>query len=104
MYILLKQCLSCNTPCGNLSTGSAPYSFCQFTKSERITVPNSSLRTNDTTPNFTATATATHGSIDFHQWIDDDCALLFSHPKGLQKDGHGFDFYVLLELTDTAVF
>jgi thioredoxin-dependent peroxiredoxin len=38
-----------------------------------------SLRINDTAPNFTAETT--HGSIDFHQWIGDKWAVLFSHPK-----------------------
>ena len=38
-----------------------------------------SLRINDTAPNFIAMTT--HGSIDFHQWIGDSWAILFSHPK-----------------------
>ena len=38
-----------------------------------------SLRINDTAPNFTAQTT--HGKIDFHQWIGDSWAILFSHPK-----------------------
>ena len=38
-----------------------------------------SLRINDTAPNFTAETT--HGPIDFHQWIGDKWAVLFSHPK-----------------------
>ncbi|MEO6408839.1 MAG: peroxiredoxin [Burkholderiaceae bacterium] len=38
-----------------------------------------SLRINDSAPNFTAMTT--HGSIDFHQWIGDSWAILFSHPK-----------------------
>ena len=38
-----------------------------------------SLRINDTAPNFTAMTT--HGSLDFHQWIGDGWAILFSHPK-----------------------
>ncbi|MFO0668056.1 MAG: peroxiredoxin [Polyangiaceae bacterium] len=38
-----------------------------------------SLRINDTAPNFTAKTT--QGSIDFHQWIGDGWAVLFSHPK-----------------------
>jgi alkyl hydroperoxide reductase subunit AhpC len=38
-----------------------------------------SLRINDTAPNFTAETT--QGTIDFHDWIGDGWALLFSHPK-----------------------
>ena len=38
-----------------------------------------SLRINDTAPNFTAQTT--QGQIDFHQWIGDQWAILFSHPK-----------------------
>ncbi len=38
-----------------------------------------SLRINDTAPNFTAATT--QGTIDFHQWIGDKWAILFSHPK-----------------------
>jgi alkyl hydroperoxide reductase subunit AhpC len=38
-----------------------------------------SLRINDTAPNFTAQTTK--GPIDFHQWIGDQWAVLFSHPK-----------------------
>ncbi len=38
-----------------------------------------SLRINDAAPNFTAQTT--HGTIDFHQWIGDKWAVLFSHPK-----------------------
>ncbi|WP_394792235.1 peroxiredoxin [Rhodoferax sp.] len=38
-----------------------------------------SLRINDTAPNFTAQTT--QGSIDFHSWIGDSWAILFSHPK-----------------------
>jgi len=37
------------------------------------------LRINDTAPNFTAETT--EGTIDFHDWIGDGWALLFSHPK-----------------------
>jgi alkyl hydroperoxide reductase subunit AhpC len=37
------------------------------------------LRLNDTAPNFTAQTT--QGPIDFHQWIGDKWAILFSHPK-----------------------
>jgi alkyl hydroperoxide reductase subunit AhpC len=38
-----------------------------------------SLRINDTAPNFTAKTT--QGTIDFHAWIGDSWAVLFSHPK-----------------------
>ena len=38
-----------------------------------------SLRINDVAPNFTAKTT--RGTIDFHQWIGDSWAILFSHPK-----------------------
>lgn len=37
------------------------------------------LRLNDTAPNFTAQTTK--GPIDFHNWIGDSWAILFSHPK-----------------------
>jgi alkyl hydroperoxide reductase subunit AhpC len=36
------------------------------------------LRINAEAPNFTAETTHT---IDFHTWIDDGWAILFSHPK-----------------------
>ncbi|MGC3964130.1 MAG: peroxiredoxin [Rhodocyclaceae bacterium] len=38
-----------------------------------------SLRINDIAPNFTAQTT--QGVIDFHEWIGDQWAILFSHPK-----------------------
>ncbi|RWK12155.1 peroxiredoxin [Mesorhizobium sp.] len=38
-----------------------------------------SLRINDIAPDFTAETT--QGTINFHQWIGDGWAVLFSHPK-----------------------
>jgi len=38
-----------------------------------------SLRINDPAPNFKAKTT--QGEIDFHEWIGDKWAILFSHPK-----------------------
>jgi len=38
-----------------------------------------SLRINDVAPDFTAETT--HGTIHFHEWIGDNWAVLFSHPK-----------------------
>jgi alkyl hydroperoxide reductase subunit AhpC len=38
-----------------------------------------SLRINSEAPNFTAETT--QGTIDFHEWIGDGWAVLFSHPK-----------------------
>ena len=38
-----------------------------------------SLRINDEAPNFTAETS--QGTINFHEWIGDGWAILFSHPK-----------------------
>src|SRR5580693_3824669 len=37
------------------------------------------LRINDEAPNFTAETS--QGTINFHEWIGDGWAILFSHPK-----------------------
>ena len=38
-----------------------------------------SLKIGDQAPNFKAKTTV--GEIDFHQWIENSWAILFSHPK-----------------------
>ena len=38
-----------------------------------------SIRINDTAPDFTVDSTA--GKLNFHEWIGDSYAILFSHPK-----------------------
>jgi thioredoxin-dependent peroxiredoxin len=38
-----------------------------------------SLRLNSTAPD--STASTTKGTVNFHEWIDEGWAMLFSHPK-----------------------
>src|SRR5215813_8884289 len=44
------------------------------------------LRINSEAPNFTADTT--QRTIEFHKWIGDGWAILFSHPKGLHAGVH----------------
>jgi thioredoxin-dependent peroxiredoxin len=53
--------------------------FCQAIYSAPEEIEPMTLRINDTAPDFTAEST--HGTINFHEWINDGYAVLFSHPK-----------------------
>src|SRR6266404_6220249 len=53
--------------------------FIEATSFSGETSDMSLLRINDEAPDFTADTT--HGPIQFHQWIGDNWAVLFSHPK-----------------------
>jgi hypothetical protein len=44
---------------------------------------SSMLRINDEAPNFTAESS--HGTINFHEWIGNRWAILFSHPKDFTR-------------------
>src|ERR1700753_933467 len=50
-----------------------------FSEAIQLGDKSMSLRINDTAPNFTAETT--QGTVSFHEWIGDQWAVLFSHPK-----------------------
>src|SRR3954467_11862511 len=52
---------------------------CAHESSGRMRSTSMSIRIGDQAPNFKAQTT--EGLIDFHQWIGDSWAVLFSHPK-----------------------
>src|SRR5579884_2566307 len=62
--------------CAPESEGSGLVAAARLTRCKGGTM---SLRIGSEAPNFTAETT--QGTIDFHQWIDDGWAILFSHPK-----------------------
>lgn len=55
------------------------YSFQMQNQNTSALVKLSNLKLGDEAPNFTANTTA--GSFDFHNWIGNQWAILFSHPK-----------------------
>ena len=57
------------------------------------------LRINDEAPDFTADST--HGLIQFHHWIGDNWAVLFSHPKDFTWERRSSSFCAAIsESTD----
>jgi AhpC/TSA family len=69
-------------PAGHLFCAFRPIAvlFC-FTRHpiSQLEKNHMSLRINDVAPNFKAKTT--HGWMDFHEWIGNSWAILFSHPK-----------------------
>jgi len=44
------------------------------------------LSLGDTVPNFTAQTA--EGEVDFHEWLEDNWGVLFSHPADYAPAGH----------------
>merc|ERR1719264_2293974 len=56
----------------------AATNYRRFASTGVATMPGQVLKLGDVVPNFSSDTT--QGNIDFHSWIQDSWAILFSHP------------------------